>query len=97
MQVVSEGRRQNMQEERISIRDLDLKPGYRAERHGAGISLVEPKGYQVARLPWLPVPGETETSDQDRRELCETLLPLVHSILWSVSFSANASRSSING
>ena len=58
------------------IGDLDLMPGYRAERDGADISLVDSEGRRVARLPGYV---GSEEPDQERQDLCATLLPLAYS------------------
>ncbi len=51
-------------------------PGYHAEREGADISVVGSEGRRVARLPGCVWPEEP---DQERQDLCETLLPLAYS------------------
>ena len=69
-----------MQEERdISIEDLDLIPGYRAERDGADVSLVDFEGRRVARLPGHLASKEPMAPDQEWQGLCESLLMLARS------------------
>lgn len=69
-----------MQEEKeILVQSLDLMPGYRAEQDGTVISLVDPEGRRVARLPDRAVSKEPVAPDQERQDLCEALLMLAYS------------------
>ncbi len=79
--------------EKISSKDLDLSPGYRAERDGVDISLIDPEGRRVARLPGGTVPEDGAEAkpgsrseellappDEDWRQgLCRALLLLAYS------------------
>ena len=69
-----------MEEKEILVEGLDLMPGYRAERDGTDINLVDSRGDRVARLPGRAVSKEPAAPDQEEwQDIFEALLMLVRS------------------
>ena len=67
-------------EKKVSVGNLDLPPGYSAERGEAGVYLVDPEGRRVMRLPGDIAfakprePGRLNPEPGGWQELCRSLL-----------------------